>query len=431
MGCRTRSGFRPLRAVGELTVLVFAVEAANSVLPNATTFVVIGFAAFLLPLVARAIGIPAVVLEILFGLLIGPQVFGWIPAESTSEGFILVLAEIGLFLLMFLAGFEIDFNSLEREGKGPIISGLIGYALFVGLAWIGFGFVGLDTVHERVFLTLLVSAASAGIIIPALRAGNRSGTRQGQLTIVLGIIAEFLAATGIIVFSVWFRSGWGIEMLAVPLFAVILLVALWLMRTLAWWFPQQAERLFASHDPDELGIRFALALLFVFVGLSLALDMDPILGAFMAGAIFAFVFRRSGDLEARISGFAYGFLIPIFFISVGVAFPLDALQDSTVLRTAAAIIVVAVLAKMLPSPLLMFRGLSFRDSLGSGVLLAGQLSVIIALAEVGVQIGVIDEGLSAGAVLLVGVTAILSPIVFRLFSPPLPAPVDAPTKPVS
>jgi len=62
-----------------------------------------------------------------------------------------------------------------------------------------------------------------------------------------------------------------------------------------------------------------------------------------------------------------------------------------------------------------------RDSVGSGVLLAGQLSVIIALAELGVQIGVLSEGLEAGAILLVGVTAVFSPIVFRILSPPLPA----------
>ena len=67
------------------------------------------------------------------------------------------------------------------------------------------------------------------------------------------------------------------------------------------------------------------------------------------------------------------------------------------------------------------RGLTLRDSMSSGVLLAGQLSVIIALAEVGVLIGVIDEGLEAGAILLVGVTAVLSPIVFRAMSPPLPS----------
>ncbi len=404
-------------------MVLFAANAVEGILPNAQTFILIGFAAFLLPIVARRLKLPAVVLEILFGLLIGPGVLAWIAAESTSEGFVLVLAELGLFLLMFLAGFEIDFTSLEREGRGPVVTGVVGYVVIVGLAWMGFGFVDLANSNERIFLTLLVSAGSAGIIIPALRAANRSGTRQGQLTIVVGIIAEFLAATGIIVFSIWFRSGWGVEMLAVPLFVVILLGSLWVMRTIAWWFPDRAERLFTSNDPDELGIRFSLALLFVFVGLSIALGVDPILGAFMAGAIFAFVFRNSGVLEARLAGFSYGFLIPIFFISVGVAFPLDALRDSSVLQTAGAIIVVGVLAKMIPAPLLMLRGLSLRDSLGAGVLVAGQLSVIIALAEVGVQIGVIDEGLSAGAVLLVGVTAILSPIAFRFLSPSLAAPL--------
>ncbi|GMQ99116.1 MAG: cation:proton antiporter [Acidimicrobiia bacterium] len=397
---------------------VFA-AVTDQILPNATTFIVIGFAAFLLPLVARRVGLPSVVLELVFGLLIGPQVFGLIAAESTSEGFILVLAELGLFLLMFLAGFEIDFTSLEREGRGPIVVGLVGFALIVAIAWIGFGIIGVVATDERIFATLLVSAASVGVIVPALRATNRGATRQGQIAIVVGILAEFIAATGIIVFSVWVRNGWGIELLAVPLFAVILLAALWLMRTLAWWYPEKAERLFATDDPDELGIRFSLALLFVFVGLSLALGMDPILGAFLAGAIFAFVFRNSGDLEAHLSGFSYGFLIPIFFISVGVGFPLDALADPAVRTLALGIIVVAIIAKVLPAPLLMFRGLSLRDSLGVGVLLAGQLSVIIALAQVGVTIEVIDEGLAAGAILLVGVTAILSPIVFKVLSPPL------------
>lgn len=399
---------------------VFAVT-AEEILPNATTFIVIGIAAFLLPLFARVIRVPAVVLEILFGLMIGPQVLGLIGSETASEGFVLVLAEIGLFLLMFLAGFEIDFTSLEREGRGPILFGIVFYAIVVGLSWLGLGIVDLSSTNERIYLTLLVSAASVGIIVPTLRATNRTSTLQGQVTIVIGILAEFLAATGIIVFSVWFTNGWGLQMLAVPVFALVLLVSLWLMRTLAWWYPDSAERLFVGSDPDEIGIRFSLALLFVFVGLSIALGMDPILGAFMAGAVFAFVFRNPGDLEERLAGFSYGFLIPIFFISVGIRFPLDALSDTSVLLAAVGIIVVAILAKLIPAPLLMLRRLSLRDSVASGVLVAGQLTVIIALAEVGVQIGIISEGVSAGAVLLVGVTALLSPVIFKILSPPVEA----------
>ena len=235
----------------------------------------------------------------------------------------------------------------------------------------------------------------------------------------------FALPSGIIVFTVWVNTGWSYELLAVPAFAVIALAALWLMRTLAWWFPDQASRLFESRDPDEMGIRFSLALLFVFVGLSILLGMDPILGAFLAGAMFAFVFRNSGELEERLSGFAYGFLIPVFFISVGIRFPLDALADTSVRVAALSIIVIAIAAKLVPAPLLVFQRLSLRDSLGTGVLLAGQLSVIIALAEVGVAAEIIDEGLSAGAVLLVGVTALLSPVVFRLLSPAIDAEEEA------
>lgn len=405
---------------------LYAAEAGSAeVLPDALTFVVIGAGAFLLPIAARRVRVPAVVLEILYGIAIGPFVLGVVGENTTAEGFLFVLAEIGLFLLMFLVGFEIDFARLEAEGSRPITMAFVYYALVVLAAWVGFGFLALES-DERLFMTLLVSAASLGLIVPALRSTNRTRSRQGQLTIVVGLVAETLAASGIVVFAVWTRNGFGYRLLGVPAFIAIVWLTLVIIRRLAWWYPERAERLFAAQDPDELGIRASLALLFVFVGIAIALGIDPILGAFFAGAMFAFVFRRTGALETRLDGIAYGFFIPIFFISVGIRFPLDALQDPAVLGQALAVILVAVAAKVLPAPTLMSRGLSFRDSVASGTLLAGQLSVIIALAGVGVDLGVIDEGLAAGAILLVGVTAILSPVVFRMLSPPL-EPASAPS----
>jgi Kef-type K+ transport system membrane component KefB len=142
--------------------------------------------------------------------------------------------------------------------------------------------------------------------------------------------------------------------------------------------------------------------------------------------VFTYVFRNTGELEERLSGFAYGFFIPIFFINVGIGFPLEALSDTSVLAKALALILIAILIKLGPSLLLVARGLSLREALASGVLLAGQLSVIIALAEFGVDLGVIDEGLEAGLILLVGVTAIFSPIVFRILAPPIETVAAAP-----
>ncbi|HHC07308.1 MAG TPA: cation:proton antiporter [Actinobacteria bacterium] len=396
--------------------VVVAAEVAD-VLPGGATFIAIGLGAFLLPVVARRIGVPSVVLEILFGVLIGPAFFGLIGVASTAEGFLLVLAELGLFLLLFLAGFEIDFDKLEREGPVPILWGLGYYVAALVVAWFGFGLVGVGDFSSRLFMTFLVSAASLGIVVPALRATNTVNTRLGQVAIVTGVLAEFLSATALVVYGVVVETGLTYRLLAIPGFVVVALVVLAGMRRVAWWYPEYAERLFTAHDPDEMGIRASLALLFVFVGLSLALGIDPILGAFVAGAAFTFVFRHKGDLETRLTGFAYGFFIPIFFIGVGVRFPVDELRSPAALVGAATIIVVAIGSKLVPAPLFLLRGLGLSQAMGVGVLLAGQLSVVIALAEFGVQIGVIDDRLAAGATLLVAVTAIGSPILFRLLVP--------------
>lgn len=399
-------------------MLAFAAE-PSGVLPGASLFVLIGLGAFVIPIIARRIGVPAVVFEILFGLALGPSVLGLVASGSADAEFVEALAELGLLLLMFLAGFEVDFERLERQGSGPLLTGLAVFAAILVAGWFGFGLLGPESFEQRLFLTLLTAAASLGIVIPALRSTGRSSTRLGQLTIVTAVLAEFISAAAIVIFGVFVEFGFGVRLLGVPGLFLVLAVGLLAIRRAAWWFPERFERLFAAHDPDELGIRASLSLLFVFVGLSIAFNVEPILGAFLAGAVFSYVFRNTGELEERLSGFAYGFFIPIFFINVGIRFPLDALGDTSVLAQALAVILIAIAIKVGPALLLVTRGLSVREALASGVLLAGQLSVIIALAEFGVEIGVIDQGLEAGLILLVGVTAILSPVVFRLLAPPL------------
>ena len=409
-----------------MTMLLMA-AVGGSTLPGASVFILIGIGAFVIPIVARRIGVPAVVLEILFGLLLGPALLDLVVPGSSDAQFVEALAELGLLLLMFLAGFEVDFERLERQGSGPLVTGLAVFGLTVVAAWIGFGLLDLASFEQRLFLTLLTSAASLGVIISALRMTGRSATRLGQLTIVTAVLAEFLSAGSIVIFGVFVEFGFGIRLLGIPgLFAVIALILL-AVRRAAWWYPERFERLFASDDPDELGIRASLSLLFVFVGASLAFRVEPILGAFLAGGVFTYVFRNTGQLEERLSGFSYGFFIPIFFINVGIGFPLDQLSDASVLAKASALILVAVVIKLGPAMLLVVRGLSPREALASGVLLAGQLSVIIALAEFGADLGVIDEGLEASLILLVGVTAIFSPIIFRLLTPPVVAATPAST----
>ena len=164
----------------------------------------------------------------------------------------------------------------------------------------------------------------------------------------------------------------------------------------------------------------------VFVGLSIALDVEPILGAFLAGSVFAIVFRSRGVLEQQLNGFSYGFLIPIFFINVGLRFEIGFLADPAVAARALA------LSSPPPSSSRSFR-VEYSPCAGSGYArpsppascCPARLSLIIAVATVGLELGLLTEEDRALAILLAAVTATLAPTMFRALAPPLPPETEA------
>ncbi|MDX1689496.1 MAG: cation:proton antiporter [Acidimicrobiia bacterium] len=406
-----------------MTAILAAAEggAGQHGIATPVSLILIAGAAFLLPLLAGRLRVPAIVLEILFGIAVGPVLQVIEPGEELL-GF---LAEFGLFLLMFLAGFEIDFTRLERQGPARLATGVVLFAAFFGVAWIGAEFLEVTSADGRLFLAFLLSAAALGIVVPALRETRRSATSVGQVILIAAMFAEVLSLVGIVVQTVFVESGgFGWRLLSIPALVASMLVLLALLRRAAWWHPERFERWFRSDDPQEMGTRATLALLFIFVGISALLEIEAILGAFLAGAMFTFVFRDPGPLEEQLNGFSFGFFIPIFFINVGIEFPLDELSDPAVLGEAVTLIGIAFVVKLLPSLLLVFQRFSLRESLAAGMILAGQLSVIIALADLGLDLGLLTTGQRAGAIMLVAVSAIVSPIAFRLLAPPLPAKED-------
>ena len=376
---------------------------------QATSLILIASAAFFLPLAATRLKVPAVVLELLFGVLIGPAT-GWVHGTDLLD----LLAQLGLFLLMFLAGFEIDFRALERQGRARLLLLLLVFFLTLGVAnWfavrLGYG----------AFMTLVLATTSVGLVIPTLRSTKRTATRLGQYILISAILADFLTLVLVAMLSLVQRHGLGPELLKMPLLFAAIVIVLRSLRLAVWWYPDRFRRLFSADDPEELGIRASLAFMLVFVGLSMALDVEPILGAFLAGSVFALVFRSRGLLQQQLNGFSYGFLIPIFFINVGLRFEMTLLADLSVVTKALAVVGAAFIVKMLPSLVFMLRGLSLREVLAAGVLLSARLSLIIAVATVGVELGLLIEEDRAIAILLAAVTATISPTLFRILLPPI------------
>lgn len=379
---------------------------------HAASLILIASGAFVLPLIAGRFGMPAVVLEILFGVVIGPSGFGWIEETALLD----FLAEFGFLLLMFLSGFEVDFGKLGRQGSAQVALALVVFGITLLLA-----FGGARLLGQGPFVTLLLATTSMGLVVPTLRATRRSRTSLGRAILISAAIADFLTMIGVTVFASAYEHGQGWQLLKVPALLAIMAVVLLALKRAAWWFPERFERLFSPNDPDEMGIRASLALMFVFVGLSLALDVEPILGAFLAGTVFAMVFPQRGSLERELSGFSFGFLIPVFFINVGIGFELRALAGTEAVLRAAALIGLAIAVKLVPAILLTLRRISFRDSMAAGILLSARLSLVIAVANVGLRLRLLDAELEASVILLAAVTATLSPTLFRKLAAPLPS----------
>jgi Kef-type K+ transport system membrane component KefB len=378
---------------------------------QATSIILIAVAAFLLPLIAGRLRLSAVTLEIIFGILVGP--FALKLVEPTD--LLTFLAEFGFLLLMFLSGFEIDFAGMEKQGPRQLAQGGLTFLLTLGLSYslahvLGYG----------IFVTFLLATTSVGLVVPILRNTRRTATRLGQFILISALMADFLTLVGITVFALIHEHGLGLRVMNIPILFLLIVISLGIIRRIVWWHPEWFERLFSSNDPSEMGIRASLAFMFVIVGLSYALEVEPILGAFLAGTVFAFIFRNRGFLEQQLSGFSYGFLIPVFFINVGLSFDLAVLLEPGILLLSLELIGAALVVKVLP-PLFILRGLPFRETLSAGVLLSARLSLVIAVATLGVRIGLMGQELRASIILLALVTSTFAPTLFRFLAPPLPA----------
>jgi len=178
-----------------------------------------------------------------------------------------------------------------------------------------------------------------------------------------------------------------------------------------WHYPERLSAWFKSDQPSEMGVRAAFALLLVFVAISEVADVEAILGAFLAGVMFSILFRGGTVLEQKLFGIGYGFLIPIFFISVGMQFDLGALAGGGIYLVPV-LLVIAFVVKLAPSLLFLVR-YSVKDSLSAGVLLSSRLSLIIAMAAVGLELGLIDTTMESAIILLAIITCIICPTIFR------------------
>ena len=378
-----------------------------------TGLVVVAAVALLAPLLlglAPRLRLPPVVLEIVAGIAIGPALLGWVETDTVIR----VFALFGLAYLLFLAGLEIDFERLR--GRPLRVAG-IGFVVSVLIALVvGYGLEASGQVENGLIVAIILSATSLGVVVPLLKDAGEVATPFGQLTIAAASIADFATVIILTLFFSREATGTGAQLLLLAGFVVAAAVAVAGLVGLAHSTRLSAVLVRLQDTTAQIRVRGAFLLLAGFVALAESLGLEVILGAFTAGAILSLVDRDAlmthPHFRTKLEGAGFGFFIPVFFVSVGLTFDLDALLASaeTVLRVP--IFLVALLA-VRGLPALVYRRLiGPRRTVVAGLLQATSLPFIVAGSMIGVDLGVISEATSAA---LIG-AGLLSVLIFPLLA---------------
>ena len=380
---------------------------------TANSLVVMAGGAFAVPLLSRKIKLPASVGEILFGVVVGHEVLNLVH----SGEFVHLTAELGFFLLMFIAGLELDFRRLEAGGAKPLLQGL-GVTLSVfALAFLGATLFGLDP-----FAGLVGGAISIGIPLVLLQETGLGKTPFGQNIMLVGSIGEFASILLVTAVAAYDHSNginlkFAVELLELGALFVAAYFILAILRTAVWWRSKSFSRVVESHDPSEIGVRAGLFIMFCFVAAAAKFEIDPILGAFLAGALFSFVFRGKGPLELKFMSMGNGFFVPFFFISVGLNFSIAKAKDGDV------VLLLKLLFLMACARVLAFllvpggKDKTILTSVGSGLLLSAPLTLLVVVANLGLRLGSIDETTHATVILLAVLSSTIYPFLFKMLVP--------------
>ncbi|MCT9819162.1 cation:proton antiporter [Microbacterium sp. W1N] len=391
-----------------------------------SSLLLIPLVAFLAPLVARGIGrwvrIPVVVFELVLGILIGPSVLGW----AQPNEFIDQLSELGLVLLFFVAGSEIEPSSLRgRTGRRAVATWFVSLVLgvIVGLA--------LGSPETAVVIGIVLCSTAVGTILPILRDAGETSTPFGRAVLAVGAVGEFGPLIAISLFLG--ARDIGASTIVLVLFALLAGAAI----LIAGRMRKGALHRFVEatlHTSAQFAIRVILLIIGLLVTVSYVLDLDVLLGAFAAGIVWSLLIRDADEssrhaVESKVEGVAFGFLVPVFFIYTGVTFDLQTLLDAPllwlgVIATALALLVIRGVPATFAAP----AGASLRDRISFGMLAATGLPIIVAVTAIAD-----DEGLFAPQVTPVLVAGgMLSVLLFPLIALAVRgAPVTRPAQPIS
>lgn len=353
------------------------------------------------------VGQPSVFGKLLVGLIIGPSFLGWIhETPLLSE-----LAELGVLMLMFIAGVETDVGEFMKTARGAAVAAVLGVIAPLIAGYLLAVAYGYDWAKALFVGTILV-ATSVSISVQTLRELGRLQTREGFTILGAAVIDDIL---GLIVLSIVLGleagQGGGLPGIAVlgAKVVVFFLGAFLVGRILVPGILSVASRMGVT--VPVLTASIVVALLFA-VGAEL-MGLAGIVGAYLAGLMIGTT-RFQSEVFEGVEQVGYAFLIPFFFVSIGTAADVRGLTGNLVVFTALALLL-AVITKVVGCGAgALMSGLTFQESLGVGVGMVARGEVALIVAKIGLDSGLITEDLFTSMVVVAIATTVATPPLLRM-----------------
>jgi len=370
---------------------------------------ILAVATFVGPLIGERLRVPGAVIELLIGIGLS---FVLPSGDLTSTGVVSTLGELGFLILMFLVGVEFDFAEIRGASRSAFLMGAALFAVSLTTSWFLLGHLaGASTIW-----VLTGAATSVGITVPVLHVRGWMGDRFGRDVLMVGTVAEICYLVALNVLSVASRHDSGVTTVLLGTralgFVVFALLVVGFVRRIRSRVPRHFHRWFLRDDPLEVGLRGTFAMLFVVVAFSGVMRIPSVMGALLAGVIFRSVIGRAKTIVERLTSVANAFLIPLFFLSVGLQTSLRA-DLIGLWPVVGAVLVVLSIPRLVVLPYLRRRGYSWRLALAGSVSLMAPLTLLVTTAQIGRSGGFIGAKNYAAIIVVAVVSTIIFPSVAR------------------
>ncbi|WP_100226489.1 cation:proton antiporter [Paenibacillus dendritiformis] len=351
------------------------------------------------------LGQPSVLGKLIVGIIVGPAVLGWV----TNGEIVRDMAEVGVILLMFIAGLETDLEQLKQNWKASVAVALGGIILpFIG-GYLGGTALGMDQ-GQSLFIGLLLCATSVSISVQTLKDLGQLSSREGTTILGAAVVDDVLVV--ILLAFMLSLLGAGTEQASlgwivgkkVIFFAGAIAAGIYAVPLLMRWL--------APLKVSEAVISAALIICFAFSYAAEQLGVAGIIGAFAAGiAISQTDFKQ--EVEHRLEPIAYGIFVPVFFVSVGLEVTFAGLGQHVGLMLLFSVI--AIVTKLFGCMLgARMTGFGRRSAfgIGSGMVSRGEVALII--ATTGLEGALFDAALFTPLVIVIIVTTLVTPPMLKL-----------------